>query len=149
MGYRKGIDGASSSVGKVLETSLQVSSVSRNAFRIMKQSSAMNKLSTLKMTQKMLDGTDDAVCIEKDNLRISFESLTDLGAGLKTTTHRLADALMIKFTEMGSKEQVVMLSLDEYMRLCELKNTTEMRKQVNADLKTLRNMRVSFQKSSK
>ena len=148
MGYRKGIDGASSSVGKVLETSLQVSSVSRNAFRIMKQSSAMNKLSTLKMTQKMLEGTDDAVCIEKDNLRISFESLTDLGAGLKTTTHRLADALMIKFTEMGSKEQVVMLSLDEYMRLCELKNTTEMRKQVNADLKTLRNMRVSFQKSS-
>ena len=63
MGYRKGIDGASSSVGKVLETSLQVSSVSRNAFRIMKQSSPMTKLSTLKMTQKMLDGTDDAVCI--------------------------------------------------------------------------------------
>ena len=149
MGYGKGIDGASSSVGKVLETSLQVNSVSRNAFRIMKQSSAMNKLSTLKMTKKMFSETDDdAVCIEKDNLKISVASPTELGAGLKTTTHRLVDALMIKFTETGSKEQSVMLSLDEYMRLCELKNTTEMRKQVNADLKTLRNMRVSFQKSS-
>ena len=149
MGYEKGIDGISSSVGKVLETSLQVNSVSRNAFRIMKQSSAMNKLSTLKVTKKTVEGSDDGtICIEKDNLKLSFEHLSDLGSGLKTTTHRLADALMIKFTEMGSKEQSVSLSLDEYMRLCELKNTTEMRKQVNSDLKTLMNMRVSFQKSS-
>ena len=74
MGYGKGIDGASSSVGKVLETSLQVNSVSRNAFRIMKQSSAMNKLSTLKMTKKMFSETDDdAVCIEKDNLLLRTE----------------------------------------------------------------------------
>jgi hypothetical protein len=149
MGYEKGIDGISSSVGKVLETSLQVNSVSRNTFRIMKQSSAMNKLSTLKITQKTVEASkDDPIFIEKDNLKLSFDHLSDLGSGLKTTTHRLADALMIKFTEMGSKEQVVTLSLDEYMRLCELKNTTEMRKQVNSDLKTLLNMHVSFQKSS-
>ena len=149
MGYGKGIDGASSSVGEVLETDLVVNSVSRNAFRIMKQSSAMNKLSTLKMTPKMFSETeDDAVFIEKDNLKISFNSPGDLGAGLKTTTHRLVDALMIKFTELGSKEQAVMLPLDEYMRQCGLKNTTEMRRQVKADLKTLTNMRVSFQKSS-
>ena len=149
MAYGKGIDGKSSSVGAVLETSLQVNSVSRNAFRIMKQSSAMNKLSTLKTSKKMLpESDDDTLCIEKDNLKISIENFSNLGTGLKTTTHRLADALMIKFTEMGSKEQVVTLSLDEYMRLCELKNSTEMRKQVNADLKTLKNMRVSFTKSS-
>lgn len=149
MGYEKGIDGRSSSVGKVLETSLQVNSVSMNSFRIMKQSSAMNKLSTLKVTQKNVECSEDnAVCIEKDNLRLYFDKLSDIGAGLKTTTHRLADALMIKFTETGSKEQVVTLSLDEYMKLCELKNKTEMRKQVNSDLKTLLSMRVSFQKSS-
>ncbi|EWM54974.1 RepB family plasmid replication initiator protein [Ruminococcus flavefaciens] len=149
MAYEKGIDGISSSVGKVLETSLQVNSVSRNAFRIMKQSSAMNKLSTLKVTKKTVEDTEDGtICIEKDNLKLSFAHISDLGSGLKTTTHRLADALMIKFTEMGSKEQSVSLSLDEYMRMCELKNTTEMRKQVNSDLKTLLNMRVSFQKSS-
>lgn len=149
MGFEKGIDGVSSSVGEVLETSLQVNSVSRNTFRIMKQSSALNKLATLKITPKTVeDSANEGICIEKDNLKLSFEHLSDLGTGLKTTTHRLADALMIKFTEMGSKEPVVSLSLDEYMRLCELKNTTEMRKQVNADLKTLLNMRVSFQKSS-
>lgn len=149
MAYGKGIDGKASSVGKVLETNLQVNSVSRNAFRIMKQSSAMNKLSTLKTSKKMMSESEsDTLCIEKDNLKISIENFSNLGTGLKTTTHRLADALMIKFTEMGSKEQVVTLSLDEYMRLCELKNSTEMRKQVNADLKTLKNMRVSFTKSS-
>ena len=41
MGYEKGIDGRSSSVGKVLETSLQVNSVSMNSFRIMKLISCM------------------------------------------------------------------------------------------------------------
>lgn len=149
MTNKKGIDGASSSVGKVLETSLHIDSVSRNSFRIMKQSSAMNKLSTLKATPKTLFETGgESVCIEKDNLKISFENLAALGTGLKTTTHRLADALMIKFTELGSKEKTVTLSLDEYMKLCDLKNSTEIRKQVNADLKTLLNMRVSFKKSS-
>ena len=144
MRYEKGIDGEPSSVGEVLETKLQVSS-----FRIMKQSSAMNKLSTLKITKKTVsENSDEEVCVEKDNLKISFESLSELGTGLKTTTHRLADALMIKFTESGSKEQTVSLSLDEYMKLCDLKNSAEMRRQVNADLKTLLNMRISFQKSS-
>ena len=149
MGYEKGIDGSSTSVGKVLETSLQVNSVSRNTFRIMKQSSAMNKLSTLKITKKDMESSEDGtISIEKDNLKLSFENLSDIGAGLKTTTHRLADTLMIKFTETGSKEQLVMLSLDEYMKQCELKNMTEMRKQVKSDLNTLMNIRVSFQKSS-
>ncbi len=144
MRYEKGIDGEPTSVGEVLETRLRV-----NTFRIMKQSSAMNKLSTLKITKKTASEIfDEEVCIEKDNLKISFESIAELGAGLKTTTHRLADALMIKFTESGSKEQTVSLSLDEYMKLCELKNSAEMRRQVNSDLKTLLNMRISFQKSS-
>ncbi len=144
MRYEKGIDGEPTSVGEVLETRLQV-----NTFRIMKQSSAMNKLSTLKITKKTASEIfDEEVCVEKDNLKISFESIAELGTGLKTTTHRLADALMIKFTESGSKEHTVSLSLDEYMKLCELKNSAEMRRQVNSDLKTLLNMRISFQKSS-
>lgn len=144
MRYEKGIDGEPTSVGEVLETKLQV-----NTFRIMKQSSAMNKLSTLKITKKTASEIfDEEVCVEKDNLKISFESIAELGTGLKTTTHRLADALMIKFTESGSKEHTVSLSLDEYMKQCELKNSVEMRRQVNSDLKTLLNMRISFQKSS-
>lgn len=149
MRYEKGIDGTPTAIGDVLETKLQVNSVSINKFRIMKQSSAMNKLSTLKITKKTAyEKSDDEICIEKDNLKISFENLKELGTGLKTTTHRLADALMIKFTELGSKEQTISLSLDEYMKLCDLKSSPEMRRQVNADLKTLLNMRISFQRSS-
>ena len=149
MEYNKGIDGKSSSVGKVLENSVHISSVSRNTFRIMKQSSAMNKLSMIKTSGKpAAEDTDDTLCIEKDNLKIYLENFSCLGTGIKTTTHRLVDAIMIKFTEMGSGNNVVSLSLDEYMKLCNLKNNSEVRKQVNKDLKTLLSMRVSFQKSS-
>ncbi len=151
MNYEKGIDGVSTSVGKVLEPVLQVSSVSRNAFRIMKQSSAMNKLSMMKTTKRLAsecESESDELSIEKDNLKIIFENFSSLGGGLRTTTHRLADALIIKFTEMGSKEREITLSLDEYMGLCELKNSTEMRKQVKADLKTLENIKMNFRKSS-
>lgn len=149
MSYMKGIDGDSSSVGKIFEPSLHINSVSRNTFRIMKQSSAMNKLSTLKTTENFIsENNDDTVFIEKDNLKIRFENFSALGKGLKTTTHRLADALMVKFTEIGSDERTIRLPLVEYMKLCELKNTSEVRKQVRADLNTLLNMRVSFKKSS-
>ncbi len=149
MGYMKGIDGESSSVGRILEPDLHINSVSRNTFRIMKQSSAMNKLATLKTTENLIsENNSDTVCIEKDNLKIYFENFSALGKGLKTTTHRLADALMVKFTEMGADERMVRLPLSEYMELCELKNTGEVRKQVRADLNTLLNMRVSFKKSS-
>lgn len=149
MKYLKGIDGESSSVGKIFEPDLHINSVSRNTFRIMKQSSAMNKLATLKTTESLISGNeDDIVCIEKDNLKIYFDNFSALGKGLKTTTHRLADALMVKFTEMGSGERTVHLPITEYMKLCELKNSGEVRKQVRADLNTLFNMRVSFRKSS-
>lgn len=149
MDYRKGIDGASAAVGKVLEPGLQVHGVSGCMFRVMRQSSAMNKLATLKTTRLTpSDPEGDTVCVEKDNLRILFENFSTLGGGLKTTTHRLADALMIKFTEGGSRERTVMLSVDEYMRLCALKNSTEVKKQIGSDLKTLLNMHLNFQKSS-
>ncbi|MBP0971554.1 MAG: hypothetical protein J5753_05885 [Oscillospiraceae bacterium] len=148
MEYKKGIDGNSAAVGQVLAPDLQVHTVSGNLFRVMRQSSAMNKLATLKTTKlPSAPDEDDTFCIEKDNLRILFKNFSTLG-GLKTTTHRLADALMIKFTESGSRERTVMLSVEEYMRLCELKNSAEVKKQIGSDLKTLLNMHLDFQKSS-
>ena len=149
MEYKNGIDGKSSFVGEILETDIYVDSISRNNFRIMKQSSAMNKLSMVKTNEKYMScGTDDTVCIERENLKIYLENFSNLGNGIKTTTHRLVDAIMIKFTEMGSSNNVVYLSLNEYMQLCNLKNISEVRKQVNKELKTLLNMKVSFLKSS-
>ncbi len=151
MKYKEGIDGNSSAVGQVLSPDVQVHAVSGNMFRVMRQSSAMNKLATLKTTKlpsEQAPNADDTVSIEKDNLRILLYNFSTLGGGLKTTTHRLADALMIKFTESGSKERTIMLSVEEYMRLCELKNSTEVKKQIGLDLKTLSNMHLDFQKSS-
>ncbi|MBR7039289.1 MAG: hypothetical protein IKI21_08590 [Oscillospiraceae bacterium] len=149
MRYEKGIDGSSSSVGKVLETELTISSVTRNAFRIMKQSTAMNKLSTMRSSKATgVQCPDGSITIEKENLQISIDDATVLSSGLRTMTHRLVDALMIQSTEQGCREPCICLGLDEYMRLCDLKNTTEVRRQVKADLKLLCHLRISFQRSS-
>ncbi len=144
-----GIDGFSKPVGEVLQTNLRVNSVSRNLFSIMRQSTATNKLATLKSSDNALyEKESDIAKIERENLKVVFENFSSLGKGLKTTTHRLLDALIIKFTETGSKEPVVYLSLDEYMDYCILKNEREIRKQVKEDLNTLLNIRVTFEKSS-
>lgn len=149
MAKYEGIDGSSQPIGRVLETDLHINSVSRNIFSIMRQSTAINKLATIKTRDAAAAGDDsDTLIIENGNLQVTLENFSTLGKGIKTTTHRLVDAIIVKFTETGSKESTVYLSLDEYMKLCGLKNLKEIRKQVNAELKMLSNMKVSFSRSS-
>ncbi|MDO5559699.1 MAG: hypothetical protein Q4F95_08890 [Oscillospiraceae bacterium] len=144
-----GIDGSSQPVGRVLETDLRINSVSRNIFSIMRQSTATNKLATLKTADSIADADEsDRLKIENGNLQVTLENFSTLGKGIKTTTHRLVDAIIVRFTETGSKDSTVFLSLDEYMKLCGLKNLKEIRKQVNSELKLLSNMKVTFNKSS-
>jgi len=142
---KKGIDGRAVSVGKVLETDLYVK---RNIFRSLRQSSAMNQISML--NTKGLSAADDTdiLCIERGNLKLFFENFSALPSGLRTTTHRLLDAMLIRFTESGAKNPEISLSLEEYMELCGLKNQQETRQQINSDIKTLKHMYVDFRQSS-
>ncbi len=144
----KEIDGKSNAVGGVLATDLKISSVVRNKFGIMRQSSATNKLAMMKTSNSDKADDSDVLEVENGNLRVVLENFSTLGNGLKTTTHRLIDAIMLRSTELGTKESTVYLSLEEYMNMCNLRNLKEIRKQVNAELKTLTNMRVTFSKSS-
>lgn len=142
------IDGISQPIGSILKTNLQINSVSRNKFSIMRQSSATNKLAMLKTSSASAADGNDMLILENGNLSVTLENFSQLGNGLKATTHRLIDAIMIRCTETGAKEQTVCLPLEEYMDMCGLKNIKETRKQVNAELKTLSNMKLTFSKSS-
>ncbi len=145
---KKGIDGKSNAIGEILTTDLKISSAVRNKFGIMRQSSATNKLAMMKTAVHAQADSEDILEVENGNLKVTLENFSTLGNGLKTTTHRLVDAIMLRATESGLKERVVYLSIEEYMNMCGLKNLREMRKQVNAELRTLENMHMTFNKSS-
>ena len=143
-----GIDGKSQPVGNILKTDLRINSVAINKFSIMRQSTATNKLAMLKISENNKTDENDILKIDCGNLSVSLENFSTLGRGIKATTHRLIDAVMIRCTETGSKEQTVYLSLNEYMNMCGLRNIREIRKQVNSELKTIVNMKLTFSRSS-
>ncbi|MBP1566014.1 MAG: hypothetical protein IJP18_10320 [Oscillospiraceae bacterium] len=145
---KKGIDGKSNAIGEILTSDLKVNSVVRNRFGIMRQSSATNKLAMMKTSLYSQADSSDTLEVENGNLKVTLENFSTLGNGLKTTTHRLVDAIMLRATELGLKDKTVYLSIEEYMNMCGLKNLREMRKQVNAELRTLENMHITFNKSS-
>ena len=64
--------------------------------------------------------------------------------GYTATTSILLDILIYKLTQTGANSPTITITLDEFMRLRGLKNKKEARKQINADLETLFNCRVSF-----
>ena len=148
MGMNKGIDGRSSPVSDILNVDVHVNSVLRNKFGIMRQSTATNKLAMMKTSDTGTADESDRIVMSNGNLKVTLENASELERGIKATTHRLFDAIMLKWTESGTKEPSVFLSLDEFMKMCELKNLKEMRKQVNAELKVFKNMKVTFAKSS-
>jgi len=144
----KEMDGKSKPVGNILSGELSVSSVVRNKFGIMRQSTATNKLAMMKTTDTISADDSDKLILENGNLVVTLENYSTLDRGIKATTHRLLDAIMLKCTESGAKENKVNLSIDEYAGMCGLKNIKEIRKQINSEIKTLINMKVSFSKSS-
>lgn len=144
----KGIDGNSRPVGNVLSSDLSMNSIVRNRFGIMRQSTATNKLAMMKTTSDFNADDSDVLRLENGNLIVMLENYSTLDRGIKATTHRLIDAVMLKCTEEGSKENTVNLSLDEYAKMCGLRNLKEIRKQINSEIKTLMNMKVSFSRSS-
>ena len=60
------------------------------------------------------------------------------------STSQLFDRLIAEFTETGAKDRTITLSLDKYMQSRGLKDKKETRKQVKADLETLRSSAVSI-----
>ena len=68
--------------------------------------------------------------------------------GLKTSTFKLLDAIVLGFTSNGNDPDVC-FSLKEYMEYCGLSDIKEARRQVNADLEILYAMSISCDDSAK
>ncbi|MBR0074131.1 MAG: hypothetical protein IJP96_00040 [Synergistaceae bacterium] len=118
----------------------------QNKFTLMRNGTATNqimKIPSKKKQQFSLDTITGTAKIRRDNFLVTFEKFSEI-QGLRTSTKKLLDELMIKFTEGNGKSLVVNLSLDEHMTIRGLKDEKEARKQVKEDLETLSNMTLTF-----
>lgn len=133
-----------------INTTIHPESPHQNTFSTIRQGTATNALTKLKATKINTDidpitGTANLISGDFTVTMPSFDILTDL----KTSTHKLLDAITVAFTENGAKITSVSLSLSEYMNKCGLKDRKEARKQAAEDLETLFNARISFKEKFK
>jgi len=119
----------------------------QNKFALMRNGTATNELMKIPPKKKQqvakLDVITNTANFNHDNFLVTFEKFSEI-QGLRTSTKKLLDELMIKFTEGSGKSLVVNLSLDEHMDIRGLKDAKEARKQVREDLETLSNMTLTF-----
>lgn len=122
----------------------------QNTFSTVRQGTSTNSLTKAKATKTntrvdLITGTANLISGNFTVTMPSFEILTDI----KTSTHKLLDAITVAFTERGAKSSNVALSLSDYMAQCGLKDRKQARKQAEEDLETLFNMRISFKEKLK
>ena len=119
----------------------------QNKFALMRNGTATNQLMKIppkkKQQEAKLDVLTNTAKFKHDNFLVTFEKFSEI-QGLRTSTKKLLDELMIKFTEGNGKSLIVNLSLDEHMNMRGLKDEKEARKQVKEDLETLSNMTLTF-----
>jgi hypothetical protein len=136
--------------GFITTTIFPESPQTQNTFSTTRQGTATNQFTKVK-TNKIntqidpITGTANLTSGDFIVTMPNFNTLTEL----KTSTHKLLDAITVAFTESGAKSPIVTLSLEEYMNKCELKDRKEARKQAKADLETLFNARISFKEKRK
>ena len=119
----------------------------QNKFALMRNGTATNQLMKIppkkRQQEAKLDALTNTAKFKHDNFLVTFEKFSEI-QGLRTSTKKLLDELMIKFTEGNGKSLIVNLSLDEHMNIRGLKDQKEARKQVKEDLETLSNMTLTF-----
>ena len=126
--------------------------VLRGKFRTTKQGPATNaltKISTLRNKSIMVDAITGLATIERGGLTVQIADYVSKDIKLKASTHRLLDALTVRFAETGGKGPTVEMPLKEYMELCDLKDEKEARKQVKEDLEALYSLSLSYKGKGK
>lgn len=115
-------------------------------FSITRQGTATNELTKQLISPGeafTIDPFTQIASITRGALQLSFIDFKEF-TGLKLSTHRLLEALIMTFTETGSQSKTIKIGLRDYMELCGLKNLKETRKQVNADLWAIRRTSITF-----
>lgn len=113
-----------------------------------RQGIATNQLSKIIADKKNTEYdpfTGISIYRKNEDFQLSFID-TDFSKvrGYTATTAILLDIIIYKLTKSGANTPVINITLDEFMKLRGLTNKKEARKQVNTDLETLFNCRVSF-----
>jgi len=81
--------------------------------------------------------------------KLIFENYVDIMKGIKLTAKQLFTALIIEATEGKTTNSTVKLPIEKYMKMRGLKNIKETRKQVKADLKVLKTVRIEWREKRK
>lgn len=95
---------------------------------------------------KINNETGRGVIKQAAGLIVIIEQIAQLPGGLKTTTHRLFDALVMEFTAINGKnakgepQSEVFIKLSDYMQRCGLVNQKEARERIRRDLNALYNI---------
>ncbi len=121
-------------------------------FQMIRQGQATNRLTKINARKRdnlKLDILSQSVKILADeNFTIEIKNFPKT-EGLRTSSHQLLDALMQEATRNGFKSQIVRILVKDFMNMRGLKDEKEARKQINADLETLSNIRISFTENRK
>lgn len=121
-------------------------------FRTIRQGQATNaltKISTSRNKQIEVDSITGLATIQRGGLTVNIADYVRKGIKLKASTHRLFDALTVRFTESGAKSSSIHLPIKEYMALCGLNDEKEARNQVKEDLEALYSLTISFKGKGK
>lgn len=121
-------------------------------FRTIRQGPATNaltKISTVRNKYISIDDITGLATIERGGLTVNIADYMSKGIKIKASTHRLLDALTVRFAETGAKSSTVQMPLKEYMELCGLSDEKEARKQAKEDLEALYSLTLSFKGKGK
>lgn len=129
---------ASTNTATKLEPKLEPEATPAN-YGIIKQGVETNKLSKVVINTKNTKSdpkTGIATYKYDDDFSIFIADFNDL-KGFRTSTSQLLDALTMAYTQSGTNNPIVSLSITDYMELRDLKDRKSARKQINEDLDTL------------
>ena len=90
----------------------------------------------------------DCITSEKNNLDISLTRFKDI-AGLQQSTQQLMDIISARFIDSSKKSPYVTFTVDEYMKLRNLKDRKSAIEQLDKDCTTLMNIMISSKGNKK
>lgn len=130
---------------ETLDTVLEEAAIEVLQSGNIRQGTANNTLTKIKPTKRntKVDPITHTATITHGDMVVTIPNWDKL-TGLKTSAYQLLDACTTALTNTGWKRPQVAIRLSDYMQLRGLKDEKEARKQVNADLETLFNARISF-----
>ena len=115
-----------------------------NGFYNMHQGRATNLLATTTFKPtKPLNLKGEAV-IEGEELKVILEKYNEIVGSISPTVKIFLDALIIRATENGQRDTLVAFPLRDYMEMRGLKSLKEARGQVDANIETLKKIKIDY-----